>query len=142
MPYKNKAYGLFRKRAYNRTRRHGNWRQTVIDCGMMCIYPVDDLPCGEIANLQFHETFGESSDGRMQLRVLLCATHHDVIHDSTYNLEPTNSYRISIVCEDIEREQYLYGGTEGWARYYNVDLTRFGVFWKLPETQGRLGELL
>ena len=108
----------------------------------MCVFPIDDLPCGAIDNLQFHEAFGEASDGRMQQRILLCDTHHDTVHGAVYDLEPSDNYKYSVVCDDIAIEQYLYDGTEKWAKHFEVDLARFGILWKLSETQGSLRELL
>ncbi len=127
----------YRKRCVHRKQRHGNWRQIVIDCGMMCIFPVDGLPCGVVDDLQFHERFGEARDGRMQQRVLLCPNHHDEAHDRQYNMQPTDNHHTSVVTNDICFEQHWYG-VQGWAEKFDIDLSRFGSLWDISEAQGLL----
>ena len=137
-PYKNKEDHNQYNRNYRRTERHGNWRQIAIDNGFMCVYPVDELPCGELDNLQFHERFGEATDGRMQQRVLLCVDHHNLAHEDFYNIGPADFYNTSHLTEDLISEQAQYSSTEEWAAKFDLDLSRFGILWGIEESQGLL----
>ena len=137
-PFKDREQHNYYNRNYRRTERHGNWRQTVVDSGFMCIYPVDELPCGETDNIQFHERFGEATDGRMQQRVLLCVDHHSLAHGDFYNIGPADHYNTSHLIEDIAYEQAQFPTTEEWAAKFDLDLSRFGILWGIEETQGLL----
>lgn len=137
-PFKDKEYSKQYNRNYRRAERHGNWRQISIDSGFMCVYPVDELPCGELDNLQFHERFGEATDGRMQQRVLLCVDHHSQIHEDFYNIGPADFYNTSHLTEDLLYEQAHFPTTEEWAAKFSLDLSRFGILWGIEESQGLL----
>ena len=137
-PFKHKEDHDHCNRNYRRTERHGNWRQTAVDSGFMCIYPVDELPCGEIDNLQFHERFGEATDGRMQQRVLLCVDHHSLVHGDFYNIGPADFYNTSHLTEDLLYEQTQFPSTAEWATKFGLELSRFGILWSIEESQGLL----
>lgn len=131
MPYKDPELRRLSGRGSVRTVRHGNWRQTYIDCMGMCIAKVNGSgPCGEVHFLELHELFGENghrSDPKFQIRVLLCNYHHSLIEDRGHQAEfMLWQYRPSILAWDVSREIELAGGYEAWVAKWNLDDSRFG----------------
>lgn len=114
-----------------RTSRHGNWRQTYIDCMGICVAKVNgDEVCGEVGHLELHECFGENgqrNDPKFQVRVLLCSFHHSLVDDhyhqsSFISLQPNPS----LLAEDITQEIGVAGGYQGWLVKHKLDDSRFG----------------
>lgn len=127
MPYANNLFNQLKKRNYHRTRRHGNWRQTWIDCGGMCVWKeCSGEVCGEVMGLEFHEAFGEDhkGDGRMQQRILLCRRHHDMAHPQL-SVNTTRPY--SRLNEDVQAEILLCGSYERWLVINSLDEKRWMV---------------
>lgn len=120
MPYANEDVAKLCRRNYNRTVRHGNWRQIYVDCQGMCQYSENgnDI-CGETRSLEFHEIFGEDKkqEGKMQQRILLCEYHHSLFegHDLV-----KNRYYPSMLSEDVSLEVLLCGGWKKWLEKYNL----------------------
>ena len=86
MPYKDLARRRLSSRGATRTGRHGNWRQTYVDCMGVCVARTGDgSVCGETRALELHELFGENGRGstspKFQIRILLCNRHHALIED-------------------------------------------------------------
>jgi len=108
------------ERCSKRKRKHGNWRQVVIDCGGMCIWRENGKICGAVSNLQFHEPFGEDKLGWniFQQRVLLCAYHHDIAEQHIFR---DNRFSFaSKLMEDISFEILLLGGYDKWVEEFNL----------------------
>lgn len=114
-----------------RTFRHGNWRQTYIDCMGVCVAKVNGgRVCGEVEHLEFHECFGENgqrNDPKFQVRVLICPFHHSLVddhyHQSSFISTQPNPSRLA---EDVDTEMRLVGGYDGWIKKYKLDDSRFG----------------
>ncbi len=132
MPYKNLERKSLVGRGATRTCRHGNWRQTYIDCLGMCIAHVnsDSLPCGEVEGLELHEVWGENSDadkGKFQQRVLMCNLHHALLEDRVHQAEfMLWQYRPSVLQVDVQLEIILAGGYDGWVKKWKLDDSRTG----------------
>lgn len=127
MGYKNLYLNAVSKRGSSRKKRHGNWRQTFIDCGGMCVFKENGDICGETEELEFHEQFGEdhNGDGKMQQRILLCKYHHDIVTDKLWkNRHQNMPTKLQL---DVCVEMHLCGGYAGWIKRY-----------KLNDTWGRL----
>ncbi len=128
MPYKDPEIRKLIHRNSARDSVHWNWRQIFIDCGGVCNYvdPETGL-CGSIEQLEFHEQFGEDhkNEGRMQQRVLMCSPHHNHMHPERYHVED-NPHK-SLLFEDIQADIKRLGGSEAWAKRYDVDLSRNGI---------------
>ena len=123
MPYKNKQRRLLVKRACNRNHRHGNWRQTYIDCNGMCQFPVNGGVCGAIEFLEFHEPFGEinGEEVKFQQRVLLCPDHHAEIEGLEVQELIRNQWQGSMLQQDVALEILLSGGYQQWLDRYGLD---------------------
>ena len=115
-----------------RTDRHGNWRQTFIDCAGMC---QARMPSGEICGatdlLEFREPFGEyknhrdGNQSKLQLRVLLCFNCHKAYHHGTAHL---NERRYAPkLQEDVAYEIARAGNIKAWMKKYNL-LDRYSPF--------------
>lgn len=130
--YKNHERRRLVTRGSVRTMRHGNWRQTYIDCSGMCVARVngDDAPCGVVDSLELHEMWGENGDpakGKFQQRVLLCNLHHSLLEDRCHQAEfMLWQYRPSRLQEDIQLEIMLASGYDGWIKKWNLDDGRAG----------------
>jgi hypothetical protein len=127
---KTKHNGLYR-RASDRTRRHGNWRQVFIDCGGMCIARINGevLPCGSHDSLELHEVWGENHNneiGKLSQRILLCNHHHGLIGGHRERLIH-NQVHSSMLFEDVMLEQTKCGGYRDWVALYELDDSRFGA---------------
>lgn len=105
----------FRTRLANRTFRHGNWRQTFVDCGGMCIkcYNYNS------GSLELHEPFGEDHFGwgMMQSRILLCAVCHNEEHMGGFQDVNTKASQLAI---DVDIEIELYGGYDNWIKRFGL----------------------
>ena len=127
MPYKNFDRQRLVTRGSVRTRNHGNWRQTFIDCGGMYVARVngDELPCGEKEGLEFHEIWGENGDndiGKFQQRILLCNLHHALIEDRAHQAEfMLWQYKPSRLTDDVGLEILLAGGYQKWVAKWKLD---------------------
>tara|TARA_Y100000310_G_scaffold154415_1_gene153972 strand:+ start:3549 stop:4028 length:480 start_codon:yes stop_codon:yes gene_type:complete len=108
------------KRCTNRDERHGNWRQVYLDCLGMCQFSVgENVNCGELEGLEFHELFGETKGGeiKFQQRTLLCNYHHYSVHGNKW----VNPRRYpSMLQVDVAIEHYLCGGLVNWIAKYNL----------------------
>lgn len=104
----------FQCRLANRTYRHGNWRQVVVDCGGMC------TNCYAVRTLEFHEPFGEDKYGwgKFQTRVLLCHDCHSLEHEKMFaenrNIQPSR------LMEDVDIEIIMEGGYNNWIKNHNL----------------------
>lgn len=136
MPYKNNEREKLCNRAINRTRRHGNWRQTYVDCmGMCCAQVKEDngeyYPCGQTEQLELHDQWGENhssnGQGKFQKRFLICNHHHAIIDDRAH---PTSliemQFHMSRLQEDVQLEMLLAGGYQKWVEKYHLDDSRAG----------------
>ena len=135
MPYRVKEQHYLVTRGNRRTQRHGNWRQTYIDCGGMCIAEIGDKaePCGAVDFLELHEIWGENHDpdrtGKFQHRVLLCNTHHAMIEDKCHQYTfIKGQYQQSVLSTDVDLEILLAGNTDKWAERYKLDMKRWGCY--------------
>lgn len=125
----------FQNRMAKRTFKHGNWRQTVINCGGMCITKMDDgLPCGAVDGLEFHEPFGEDHIGWgiFQSRVLLCYLHHNDEHERlgfrhNGHGAPDECIKPSRLMADVDIEMMMCGGYDRWLKKFKLQDT-FGLF--------------
>ena len=132
MPYKNRERQKLSTRGSVRAFRHGNWRQTYIDCLGMCVAKVngDDVPCGAVDGLELHETFGENghrNNPKFQQRVLLCNLHHALLEDRGHQAELIlDQYKPSRLSEDVALELMLEGGYENWVKKWGLDDSRSG----------------
>ena len=132
MPYKNFERRRLVGRCVVRTARHGNWRQTYVDCMGMCVARVngDDGPCGVVDHLELHECWGENGDlskGKFQQRVLLCNLHHSLLEDRCHQAEfILGQYRPSRLQEDVQLEAMLAGGYDNWVKKWGLDDSRSG----------------
>lgn len=120
MPYTNQGTQTHANRCSMRKTRHGDWRQTYIDCDGMCQGMLEDgTVCGEQDTLEFHEQFGEDrkGEGKMQLRILLCNLCHSLqpLHHCV-NPRRYPSMLQSDVAYEIARE----GSVEAWMKRYNL----------------------
>lgn len=138
-PYKSKDRWNLCQRGVTRRRRHGDWRQIVIDCGGMCVWrDPDGTLCGRIEHLEFHEVFGEddngsnSLQGKMQERILLCPKHHALSHPQRMSTE--FNLKKSRVMGDIDEEILNCGGYDQWLEKYKLDNTRWGYKLRKEET--------
>lgn len=116
-------------RRHTRKFRHGNWRQTFIDCGGMCVarHDKDSLPCGERDFLEFHETWGENHDKdktKFTKRILLCNYHHSLIDGHNKELIKFQ-FKLSMLQQDINQEIESSGGYRGWVKRFQLDDSRF-----------------
>ncbi len=132
VPYNNPALRSLMSRSSMRKVRHGNWRQTYIDCMGMCIARVngDDLPCGAVDHLELHEMWGENGDpakGKFQQRILLCNVHHSLLEDKCHQTEfilwQHNPSRLAV---DVALEMLLVGGYQKWVEKWKLDDGRAG----------------
>jgi len=132
LPYKNLERRRLSDRGSVRTHRHGNWRQTYIDCFGMCIAQVNGsgFPCGATESLELHEEWGESKDsvsGKFQRRMLLCNFHHSLVddrcHQSSFVLWQPKPSRLQ---EDVTLEIMLAGSVKAWAEKWGLDMGREG----------------
>lgn len=132
MPHKDPELRSLYNRGSVRTYRHGNWRQTYIDCMGMCVARVngDATPCGDIHGLELHETFGENghcNDPKFQIRILMCNFHHALVedrgHQASFILE---QYKPSRLPEDVSREIEIAGGYARWVERWKLDDSREG----------------
>ena len=132
MPYKNAERASLVHRGATRTFRHGNWRQTYIDCGGMCIARVnsDELPCGAVDSLELHEIWGENGNltmGKFQQRVLLCNLHHSLLEDRGHQAAFILwQYRPSRLSDDVYLEILLSGGYQKWLAKWRLDDSQAG----------------
>ena len=128
MPYKNKARQALFTRGTTRTNRHGNWRQTYIDCLGMCIgQRIPGVPCGETEGLELHEEWGEGN-GKFQRRMLLCNNCHALLEDRVHNYELIKAqYRVSMLQDDVQLEMLLAGSLAKWVEKYKLDDSRSGI---------------
>lgn len=108
----------FQNRMAQRTFRHGNWRQTYVDCGGLC------LICFTTDNLEFHEPFGEDKNGWgiLQARILLCNLCHDKEH---YGVRERRYVFASQLQVDVNIEVLLEGGYDNWIKNHGL-MDRFG----------------
>jgi hypothetical protein len=113
-----------------RTRRHGNWRQTYIDCGGVCTARIGERVCGSVDALELHEIFGENghrNDPKFQIRILLCNKHHALVEDRTHNANLISAcYRKSQLSQDVSMEIMLAGGYDKWVAKWKLDDSRCG----------------
>ena len=129
--YKDPELRRMSHRGHMRKMRHGNWRQTYIDCMGICVAKVNGGEvCGEINHLELHECFGENghrNDPKFQVRVLLCSQHHSLVddhyHQASFISEQPNPSRLP---EDVATEMRLAGGFDGWVKKHKLDDSRFG----------------
>lgn len=122
MPFKDKNRQALASRGNMRTYRHGNWRQTFVDCNGMCQYPVNGAVCGAIENLEFHEPFGEIHGAiiKFQQRVLLCVEHHRELEGVPAQELFTENRKPSRLFADVNLEIYLVGSYQGWLDKYSL----------------------
>lgn len=104
----------FQKRLSMRTLRHGNWRQTFVDCGGMC------LNCYNVISLELHEPWGENKTGwaMFQFRILLCHDCHNDVHDGLFHGE--RYIRVSLLAEDVNIEILMEGGYDNWIKNHGL----------------------
>lgn len=132
MPYKNLERRKLSTRGSVRTHRHGNWRQTYINCLGMCVAAVngDAMPCGAVDELELHETFGETgqrNDPKLQQRVLLCNLHHALLEDRGHQAALIlDQYKPSRLAEDVALEIMVEGGYQKWVTKWGLDDSRSG----------------
>jgi len=121
MGYKDKEIQALIRRAGMRSKRHGNWRQIVIDCGGICVR------CSSSGYLEFHECFGEdhNGDGRMQQRILLCPDCHQDHHPNNYNV--CSNPKKSKLMDDVNAEIRRCGSYSLWLAYYMLDDSTWGT---------------
>lgn len=120
--YRDPARQALAVRGYKRTCRHGNWRQTYIDCKGMCQYPVNSSICGATENLEFHEPFGEIHGAKIkfQQRVLLCTDHHSELEGVQVQEMIISKMRPSMLSSDVALEIYLAGSYRLWLDRYKL----------------------
>lgn len=111
----------YQNRIAKRKYKHGNWRQTVVDCACMCIV------CHVVDGLEFHEPFQEDKIGwgMFQQRVLLChdchtEEHHTLFHGDRY-------IKVSHLSADVSKEMTRHGGYAQWIKDFELQDT-FGRF--------------
>lgn len=127
-------------RTTQRTWRHGNWRQTYVDCGGICQGRIDGGICGNTELLELHEHFGECKNGseneqaKLQQRVLLCFTCHKDYHEGYAHLNERRY--VSKIHEDVAFEIAVAGGYQEWIRKYGL-IDRYQPY-VLPEIKGVL----
>lgn len=132
MPHKNLARRQLASRGTSRTYNHGNWRQVYIDCMGLCVAHVngDELPCGAVTSLEFHELWGEnghSSQGKFQQRVLMCNKHHALVEGRAHQAALIlDQYKPSRLQDDVQLEIVVAGGYRGWVERYHLDDGRSG----------------
>ncbi len=145
MTYKDRERKALTARGRKRTYRHGNWRQTYIDCGGMCVAQVNGQPCGRTEQLELHDQWGENHDpeqGKFQKRFLICNRHHAHIDDRVHNTSLIErQYRPSRLQEDVQLEIAIAGDYSKWVEKYHLDDTRFGrLLYAGPEVEEDLWE--
>ena len=122
MPYKNLERRALARRGYVRTYRHKNWRQVYIDCDGMCQFPVDEVVCGVMEFLEFHEPFGELEvnglEVKFQQRVLLCPDHHAEVEGFDVQDLIKGQWQGSMLQGDVALEIALCGSVEQWLDRY------------------------
>ena len=125
MPYADKEIRNLLRRARDRTKVHGNWRQVVINCNGMCVYKDNGIVCGSTEHLEFHEIYGEDSNSTLQHRILLCPLHHSKMHPETIDtyMQP----RKSKLMKDIDLEIIRCGGYDAWVNMYMLDNSTLGI---------------
>ena len=127
MPYKSLERRRLSHRGSVRTYRHGNWRQTYVDCLGMCTARIngDEMPCGAVDFLELHEIFGENdrrNDPKFQQRILLCNLHHALVEDRGHQTEfILDQYKPSRLSEDVSLEIILEGGYQKWVGKWKLD---------------------
>ena len=132
LPYRILERRKLSDRGSVRTMRHGNWRQTYIDCLGICVARVngDDMPCGAVEGLELHEPFGENgcrSDPKFQQRILLCNLHHALLEDREHQAEfILGQYKPSRLAEDVALEIMCEGGYPKWVEKWKLDDSRSG----------------
>ncbi len=133
MPYKDIERRKLTGRGSVRTRRHGGWRQTYIDCAGMCIARVNgsEFPCGAVDGLELHEVWGENGvshkNVKFQQRILLCNMHHSLLEDRCHHTEFILwQYRSSRLADDIALEIGFEGGYLRWIEKWRLDDNRTG----------------
>jgi len=105
----------FRKRRNSRTRKHGNWRQMVIDAAGIC------LICWTSEYLEFHEPFGEDSgNGKFQGRMLMCHHHHGEEHQGAHWRKGMEYLTPSKLMDDVNIEIILVGGYDNWVKKFGL----------------------
>lgn len=130
MGYKNKLHQRLSQRGTKRNTRHGDWRQTYINCAGMCVASVDGWPCGEVENLELHEAWGENGNKnqtKFQQRLLLCNYHHARIDDNVHQknfIEGQNNP--SKLQDDVQLEIFFAGGLRVWYRKYRLNPRKTG----------------
>lgn len=126
MPYADKDSIRFSKRNAKRTKRHGNWRQIVVDCGCMCCYIDEDgLPCGGTVGLEFHAPQTEEGGNN---RMLYCRLHHTEEHPEYQLTLMTHTWQPnpSVLAEDIEFEITKAGSYSNWIKKFGL-VDTFGI---------------
>jgi len=132
LPYANHERQKLATRGAVRTNRHGNWRQTYVDCQGMCIAMVngDAEPCGSVDGLELHDIFGENghrNDPKFQQRILLCNFHHAMLEDRGHQASLIlDQYKPSRLAEDVELEIFVEGGYQKWVAKWGLDDSRSG----------------
>ena len=123
MPYKNKERMKLYKRSWQRTKRHGNWRQILVNYHFLC------ARCGSDNISDFHEPFGELREGtncdnngnsKFQQREPVCFDCHTQIHDGVVAQIVSPRKYMSMVIEDANIEMLLCGGYNFWCTKYGV----------------------
>ena len=134
MPYANIERSKLVRRGATRTTRHGNWRQTYIDCFGVCVARVNgsEIPCCSTEFLELHEEWGEGKDGsqdKFQHRMLLCNMHHSLVEDGTHQAALiVDQYKPSRLSEDVSLEMLMAGGYHNWIKKHNLDDSRSGQY--------------
>ena len=134
----------FQGRMNNRTRKHGNFRQTLIDCAFQCVQ------CAETSELEFHAPDGHGPGGQLETgwwkgkapmdskRILLCAQCHCDEHGgSQMRFIGMHLVDQSRLIPDILAEIDKWGGYQGWLHAFKLDNSRLGI--ALPEVD-KLGD--
>lgn len=129
-----------RNRMHNRTRRHGNFRQTLIDYAFQCCL------CASVEQLEFHAPNGHDGPGSNRIgwsrgrerndadRIVFCPNCHSNTHGGDqmrfigmHLVDPSQ------LLDDIVAEIVYWGGFGKWVKAFKLDVSanRFGN--KLPE---------
>ena len=135
LPEKRRRY----LRGWRRTKRHGNWRQLVVDCDGLCAL------CKENPIEHFHDAFGENhkDDNRMQQRYPLCVLCHSKQHkeDNGRQDKLLENYagRPSVVTKDVLAEMKECGSFMKWCLKYKVTPIQ-GIFSRIvwPNEDGEV----
>ena len=117
----NTARRLFQSRMTKRKYKHGDFRQTFIDCAGQCVV------CFEDDFLEIHEPFGENKNGmgkRLQTRCLMCAACHSKEHATIFDHRFIQPSRLAL---DINIEIILCGGYDKWIDKFGL-IDRIGYY--------------